>query len=88
MYHNDWFQSMYKVFIRLSLGVAIVVLVLITKSKLFGILSLDLFIRHCLTLTLLAGGERERERERERDGKQFLLLPMVIHNDYIPHLVH
>jgi hypothetical protein len=50
---------MYKVFIRLPLRVAIVELVLITESKLFGILSLDLFIGHSLTLTLSGrGGER------------------------------
>ena len=81
MYHNDWLQSMYKIFIRLSLGVAIVELVLITKSKLFGILSLDLLIGHCLTLTLLeggGGGEREREREREREGQRTISATILL----------
>ena len=44
MYHDDWLQSMYKVLIGLSLGVTVVKLVLITKSKLLRILGLDLFI--------------------------------------------
>ena len=67
---------MYKVFIRLPLRVPIVELVLITESKLFGILRLDLLIGHSLTLTLWeregetergAGEERERERKGERE---------------------
>ena len=71
---------MYKVFVRLPLGVAVVVLVLITKSKLFGILSLDLLVGHCLTLTLFGGGGTI--------SATIPLIPMVIHNGYIPHLVH
>lgn len=50
--HNDWLQSVDEVLIRLSLGVAVVKLVLVPQSKLLWKFLLYLLIRHCFTLSL------------------------------------
>ena len=51
-HHNDGFKTVDKVFVRLPLGVAIVVLVLVPHGKLLGIFILYLLISQCLTFTL------------------------------------
>ena len=64
---------MHKVLIGLPLGVSVMKLVLVSKSKFFWVFRLNLFVCQGFTFTLREGrgggrerGEREREREREK----------------------
>ena len=70
-HHDHRFQSMNEVIVRLTPGIPIVVLVLVTQGKLTRKLLLNLFIGKGLTISLREGrreGGRERGREREREG--------------------
>ena len=68
-YHDHGLQPLHHVLIRLPLGVAVVVLVLVPQGKLLRVLLLNGFIRHGFTLTLQERGGGERGRGRGAEGE-------------------